>query len=475
MANLPYLIGKTIHYLRAQGVGPTVKKVLRRVSANDWLPADEDGLYLQPPCAVSPAELWHMPDTCLPYDGTVSIVVPTYNGGRELPDLLEALSRQTGVQLELVIVDSGSADDTVALANAAGAKVVLIPQADFSHSYSRMTGANAASGEYLLFMTQDAIPDREDWVLRMLQPCLVSGAAAVSCYETPKADADLLARITVWNWKNVMSGGADKLTRQPEDTSYDSLRRCAQLSDNACLVKRSIFMELGGHRGAYAEDLDLGLRLLEAGHSLGILSSVCVIHSHNRTPMYHYKRAIVDSVNLSGMFADFPYVPLQPNQAASRCMLAACAVARYLDALPQCPAQSPDQLAAWTRREYNNIINQLKNLPKDQLHTLLFADEAKLDPTVRDFMSDLWDRFGDSYKFDGQLAAVQGRYILHTLCPYLAETGRSVDADLRRELVPLLWQNFGTAAGYTMAAAYLTNSNADERLTDLITTYSRGV
>ena len=194
------LMQKTLRYLRSNGIIPTVKKVFRRLQGSNWLPAEEDALYIQAPCVVTDAERWQMPETCVPYAGRVSVVIPSYNGAHELPALLELLHSQTGISdLEIVVVDSGSKDGTAELAEQAGCKVVRIPQEDFSHSYSRMLGAKHASGEYLLFMTQDALPDRADWVLRMLQPCLVSGAAAVSCYETPKPDADLLSHITVWN------------------------------------------------------------------------------------------------------------------------------------------------------------------------------------------------------------------------------------------------------------------------------------
>ena len=471
------LFGKTLRYLRANGIMPTIKKVIRRMRGTDWLPVEEDCLYIQLPCEVHPHERWEMPTVCLPFGGRISVIIPSFNGAHELPALLAALRAQIQINdLEIVVVDSGSTDGTPELAEKFGAKVIHIKQEDFSHSYSRMLGATNATGEYLLFMTQDALPDREDWIIRMLQPCLVSDAAAVSCYETPKEDADLLSHITVWNWKNVMSGGVDKLTSLPEDTSYDSLRRSAQLSDNACLVKRSIFMELGGHRGAYAEDLDLGIRLLQAGHKLGILSSVCVIHSHNRPAIYNFKRAIVDAVNISKIFDDFTLAHLSVPEAISRVFTAVCANRLFIKSLQDYVGdQSPMGFAEWTRGEYNRIIVELKTMDINTLKKMLLADGDDLDPSVRNFVESLWQDYSADFKFDGGLAALQGRYIMHTVCPYLEQHGQSVDEKLQHELCHLIWQYLGQSAGYIIAAAYLTPNVSDNRIVATVETFSKGV
>lgn len=478
MNSLANLLNKTLRYLRNNGLLATVKKVFRRVQGNNWLPMEEDKLYLQPPCQIPPFERWEMPEVCLPFTGSVSVVIPAYNGAHELPALLAALGQQSYIpHLEVVVVDSGSTDGTPELAAAAGAVVLSIRQEDFSHSYARMLGATKATGDYLLFMTQDALPDRSDWIIRLLQPCLVSGAAAVSCYETPKPEADLLSHITVWNWKQVMSGGIDRLTRLPQNAGYDALRRNAQLSDNACLVKRSVFMELGGHRGAYAEDLDLGIRLLKAGYSLGILSSVSVVHSHNRPPEYHFKRAIVDGVNIAKLFDDFTLDQIAVPQAFNRLFTAAASNRLYRNRLAASPwsSISPADFAQWTRTEYNQCILEVKAMSPSDLKTLLFAPGDDLDPSARSFLEVLWQDYAADYQFDGGLAALQGRYILHTLCPYLEQSHLQVNLSLKAEICHLIWQYFGQSAGYVVAAAYLTPHAHDLRIDKTVQQYSVGV
>ena len=82
--NIKPLIEKTIYHLRTNGITPTVKKVLRRLSGTNWLPYEEDHLYVQPPFAVPDHELWQMPAVCVPYESRVSVVIPSFNGAHDL-------------------------------------------------------------------------------------------------------------------------------------------------------------------------------------------------------------------------------------------------------------------------------------------------------------------------------------------------------------------------------------------------------
>ena len=144
-------------------------------------------------------ELMHDTANQLLFDGMVSVVIPVYNAGAEFPTLLQLLKSQIGIgQVEIVIVDSGSCDGSAECAEQMGANVIRILQSEFSHSYARNLGASAANGEYVLFMTQDAMPSGPNWILGLLQPILRGDAVAVSCQEKPRPDSDLLGRCSIW-------------------------------------------------------------------------------------------------------------------------------------------------------------------------------------------------------------------------------------------------------------------------------------
>ncbi len=137
---------------------------------------------------------------------TVSVVVPVKNAGPELTDLIVRMKEQKGFRaVEIVIVDSGSTDGSAETAEALGATVVRIAPEDFSHSYARNLGAERASGDYVLFTVQDALPSSDAWLHEMFSGLQRHEAAAVSCGEQPRPDSDLFYRVISWNHHRFMS------------------------------------------------------------------------------------------------------------------------------------------------------------------------------------------------------------------------------------------------------------------------------
>ena len=243
-------------------------------------------------------------------DVQVSVVIPTLNAGPEFAWLLRKLRSQRAVRaIEIVVVDSGSRDGTVDLARNAGAKVVQIPPVEFTHSHARNLGAQAATGDYLLFMVQDAFPIGEHWLhamLRVLRDPARAKLAAVSCSEYSRSDSDLMYDAMIdTHYRFLGCLEQDRIGSHTGD-DHMSLRSQGQLSDVACLIGRELFLQYR-YQGDYAEDLDLGIRLIKDGWQVGMLASVKVVHSHNRPAYYYLKRSFVDVEFLVGLFDDFTY------------------------------------------------------------------------------------------------------------------------------------------------------------------------
>ncbi|PYQ16395.1 MAG: hypothetical protein DMF79_18635 [Acidobacteria bacterium] len=229
----------------------------------------------------------------------VSVVIPVKNAGPEFPDLLARMRGQKGFRnVEIVVVDSGSTDRSVETAAALGAKVLEIAPEAFSHSHARNLGAEHASGEYLLFTVQDALPPSDLWLHQMFSAMKRHDVVAVSCGEEPRADSDLFYRVISWNHERFLGvESGDRVMARDVEDDPSTLRRNAQLSDTACLIARDVFLKYR-HRGNYAEDLDLGLRLIRDGHRLAFLGSTRIVHSHNRPAYDHLKRAYVEHLAL---------------------------------------------------------------------------------------------------------------------------------------------------------------------------------
>ncbi len=97
-----------------------------------------------------------------------SVIVPTKNGAGRLPDLFAALAEQTvgPDAFEVVLVDDGSTDDTAAVAEAHGARVVRSPQSLGPGAASNL-GVAHANAEAIAFTDDDTIP-APDWIERGL-------------------------------------------------------------------------------------------------------------------------------------------------------------------------------------------------------------------------------------------------------------------------------------------------------------------
>ena len=89
----------------------------------------------------------------------VSVIIPTLNAGRWLKRQLDALVNQT-VAAEIIVVDSGSTDDTVSIAKGYDGRVRLveIPRESFDHGGTRNAALKLCGGEFAVMLTQDALP-----------------------------------------------------------------------------------------------------------------------------------------------------------------------------------------------------------------------------------------------------------------------------------------------------------------------------
>jgi glycosyltransferase involved in cell wall biosynthesis len=243
-------------------------------------------------------------------NSNVSVIIPTLNAGEEFTSLLTSLRSQLGIErLEIIVVDSGSSDRTMMLAEEFGALVHTIRPEEFSHSSARNIGADLAAGTYLMFMTQDAMPGSLTWLAEILYALQNNDAVAATCLESPRSDTDLFYQANNWAHRRFLQVDAgDRILTMPQSKDYKSLRQNSQLCNIACVIDRQTFHQYR-FRYDYGEDLELGLRLIRDGKRLLLLDSAPVIHSHHRNAYYYLRRGYVDTIWLSRMFPDYPLQP----------------------------------------------------------------------------------------------------------------------------------------------------------------------
>ncbi len=125
-----------------------------------------------PPSAETPSMTDDLP--------TTSIVIRALNEADHLPALFSGLLRQSVPPDEVILVDSGSSDDSVAIAEAHGARIVRISPRDFSFGRSLNYGCEAATGDVLVFVSAHVYPVDEYWLENLIKP--FAHAATVLSY-----------------------------------------------------------------------------------------------------------------------------------------------------------------------------------------------------------------------------------------------------------------------------------------------------
>jgi len=101
----------------------------------------------------------------------VNVVIPTKDAGEQFRQTLSAISSQrTGHEVEVLVIDSGSDDGTVALAREFGAEVIEIETDEFHHARTRNLGARRADGDVVVFTVQDAVPLNDNWLASLVGP-----------------------------------------------------------------------------------------------------------------------------------------------------------------------------------------------------------------------------------------------------------------------------------------------------------------
>jgi rhamnosyltransferase len=215
-----------------------------------------------------------------------SVLIPVKNGGPLLGEVLDAvLAQQTPWPFEVIVVDSGSSDNSVAMARERGVRVETIPASEFGHGRTRNLLASMATGNFLVFITQDAKPASNQWLNNMVCGC--DAAPEVAGAFGPHRAHPQARHITHCELNQHFAGFGDKLSivRLDDRARFDADPGYRQWlhffsSNNSC-IRRAVWEQLPLPEVAFAEDQTWALRAIEAGHSKAFVPDAVVYHSHD--------------------------------------------------------------------------------------------------------------------------------------------------------------------------------------------------
>lgn len=100
-------------------------------------------------------------------DALVSVVIPNYNGALYLNEAVSSVMEQDYENIEIIVIDDGSTDNSVELLKKFGSKIQLIEIKNSGASTARNIGISVAKGEYIAFLDSDDIWVRNKLRLQM--------------------------------------------------------------------------------------------------------------------------------------------------------------------------------------------------------------------------------------------------------------------------------------------------------------------
>jgi len=184
----------------------------------------------------------------------LSVVIPTFNAAKYLPEALESVLNQTYRNFEIIVVDDGSTDDTKEVLAPYIKKIKYIYQNNAGPGSAKNAGIHTAKGEWIAFLDSDDY--WEDYHLEELTKLQES-----------EPDADLIYTGKRWvNRNGVAIKDAHEQRSYPKGWIFEKMFQCNYVSSSSVvLARRSTLIDLGGFNEAsvfrIAEDYDMWLRL----------------------------------------------------------------------------------------------------------------------------------------------------------------------------------------------------------------------
>ncbi len=218
-----------------------------------------------------------------------SVVIPTLNAGPVLDKVLAAATTQKAPwPYEILVIDSGSTDETLnTVAKYPSVKLHQIDKKDFDHGDTRNLGAELTSGEFIAFLTHDALPANDRWLFNLV--------TAIEHY--PNA-AGAFGKHLAWPEASAytrrdLNAHFDMCATQPlylhKDTNKQRFdtgdQKWHQLlhfySDNNSCMRRSVWEKIPYRRTKFGEDQIWADDIIKAGYGKVYATRAVVYHSHD--------------------------------------------------------------------------------------------------------------------------------------------------------------------------------------------------
>ena len=230
-----------------------------------------------------------------------SIFIPTKNAGNNFNNVLNQISIQKE-KFELIIVDSGSTDNTLNIINNWKDKIPIklyqISPKEFGHGKTRNLASKYASGEFIIFLSQDAIPQNNLWISNLIRNFKDKNIAASFSKQIPGENANEIERFFCKeNYPN------KKIVRP--FNNEDSLENIFFSNVSSCLSKKILREFPFNESIIMSEDQEWTRKIIRKGYKTVYDPESIVIHSHNYNLRQTFQRYFDSALSLKQIFGKF--------------------------------------------------------------------------------------------------------------------------------------------------------------------------
>ncbi|TCD02014.1 glycosyltransferase [Pedobacter frigidisoli] len=217
----------------------------------------------------------------------LAILIPTLNAGSTWASLLKSISEQDYAASRKIILDSGSSDDTVALAITNGFEVLNIHKKDFDHGYARQVLADAADDcEILVYLTQDCIIATSSSLKNLVNSFFNKHIGLAYGRQLPHKGATVLE--THARLFNYTDQSRVKLLSDKDELGI----KTASCSNSYAAYRREALYSVGGFPShtIFAEDVIVGGQMLLKDWQIAYVAEAEAYHSHDYKVSEEFKR-----------------------------------------------------------------------------------------------------------------------------------------------------------------------------------------
>lgn len=217
---------------------------------------------------------------------TIDIICPLYNAEKYVNKLHENLKKQKDVEINSInYVLTKSTDNTEQILKNLDCNYEIIEKNEFSHSTARENMARKCNADILVFITQDIIIERQDW-LTNLTKCIANGECVASY------SRQTCSNNTIEKYTRERNYPEKSFIVSKEDIKEKGLQTFF-FSDASSAIKRDVFMDLNCYDGKKLptnEDMYIAFKLITNGYKIKYCADSVVEHSHRFKLKQLYKR-----------------------------------------------------------------------------------------------------------------------------------------------------------------------------------------